>query len=206
MAEVDQRITRAVGGDVDALSELLRELGPKIRAQLSIDPRWQSVLEPDDVMQVTYLEAFLHIGEFRPGTGSSGGALFAWLKRVAENNLRDAVKALEAQKRPQPTNLSPAAGKSMAVSLLDLLGVTSMTPSRAVAVQEAEAAIRAALDGLPGDYSTVVQMYDLEGRSIADVAAVMKRSAGAVHMLRARAHDRLRSMLGPDSDYFSHTA
>ena len=61
-----------------------------------------------------------------------------------------------------------------------------------------------ALGSLPGDYEKVVRMYDLEGRPIGEVAAELGRSEGAVYMLRARAHDRLREQMGPASKFFTH--
>ncbi|TWT45538.1 ECF RNA polymerase sigma-E factor [Phycisphaerae bacterium RAS1] len=200
----DERIARAIAGDTEAASSLLREYAPRLRAQLSIDPRWQSVLDADDVLQVTFLECFLKIKSFQPG---GSGAFYGWLRRIAENNLRDAVKGLEAQKRPPPA-VQAARGKSdeSFVALYDLLRVTSATPSRAVGAGEMAGALERALAALPADYAQIIRAYDLEGRPIAEVAAETKRSPGAIHMLRARAHDRLRELLGSPSDFFSRGA
>ena len=57
--EDDPRIDRAATGDAGALEELLRELEPRLRASLMIQPRWQGALDSEDVLQVTFLEAFL---------------------------------------------------------------------------------------------------------------------------------------------------
>jgi hypothetical protein len=38
---------------------------------------------------------------------------------------------------------------------------------------------------------------------MSELAAEMKRSEGAAYMLRARAHDRLKEILGSDSKFFS---
>jgi hypothetical protein len=46
-------------------------------------------------------------------------------------------------------------------------------------------------------------MYDLEDRAIDDVTKALGRTRGAVHMLRARAHERLRELLGAESIFFS---
>lgn len=200
----DERVSKAVAGDMAALSALLRELGPRLRERLSIDSRWQSVLEIDDVLQVTYLEAFLKIGSFTPG---GPNAFFGWLKRIAENNLRDAIKALEAAKRPPPAGaMSGLSPFDSGVALLDMLSGGGGTPSRAAAVGEVQSALSRAMESLPPDYAAVVRAYDLEGRHISEVAAAVGRSPGAVHMLRARAHDRLRELLGPQSDFFSQGA
>jgi DNA-directed RNA polymerase specialized sigma24 family protein len=124
-----------------------------------------------------------------------------------QNTLRDAIKVLERKKRPDPARRVYApAGDESYVALVDLLGETTTTPSRNVAAGEVGRIIRDMLDRLPADYASVIRLYDLEGQSAPDVAAAMGRSPGAVHMLRARAHDRLRSLLGTETSFFSRTA
>ena len=61
----DPNVVRAIEGDHDALEELLRELGPPLMGELAIEPRWRKLLDPEDVMQVSYLEAYLRIGTLR---------------------------------------------------------------------------------------------------------------------------------------------
>lgn len=202
MNETDQTLlTRAVAGDADALSVLLRRHGPAAQARLAIAPQWRSMLEPEDVMQVTYLEAFMQIDRFDPARGTP---FEAWLSHIAQNNLRDAVRGLSRLKQPQPKDRVHASpGLDSYTGLLDAIGVTTTTPSRVAAAAEAESAIESALAALPDDYAAVIRLYDLEGRAIGDVAAAVKRSPGAVHMLRARAHDRLRERLGGESRFFS---
>ena len=200
----DARVRAAVGGDAEALSALLDECAPEVERSLSIGREWQSVLEPADVMQVTFLEAFLEIGRYDPGRAEP---FAAWLRRIAQNNLRDAIRGLQRQKRPQPADrVTLPAGTDSVTDLLTQLGVTTTTPSRHVTRDERAVRLNAALDGLPDDYAKVVRMYDLQGLPIGEVAQRMGRSTGAVHMLRARAHDRLRALLGPESGWFGSTA
>ena len=94
-------LSAATAGDEEALTRLLARYGPQVRKTIAakIGNRWSSVLDADDVMQVTYLEAFLRIGYF---STSGTGSFNAWLARIARNNLLDAVKALERSKRPPP--------------------------------------------------------------------------------------------------------
>src|SRR5437867_2981515 len=77
------------------------------------------------------------------------------------------------------------------------------TPSGLATSRDASSVLEAAIQRLPPDYRIAVQLYDIEGRPIAEVAAAMSRSIGAVHMIRARAHDRLRHELGSASQFFS---
>lgn len=190
-------IDRAVAGDRDALGELLEQHGPAVESRLHIGLRWRGLLDAGDVMQVTYIEAFLRVGSFDPARAN----LFsAWLRRIAENNLRDALSELEAQKRPPPERrVEMLVGGDSYIGLFDLLSAGGGTPSVIARGNETRALIDAALDLLPDDYATAVRLYDLEGRPIDEVATALRRSNGAVHMLRQRGHDRLRELLGTPS-------
>lgn len=202
--ETDDLVQRASGGDEDALTRLLAQFGPLVEASLSIGREWRSALEPADVMQVTYLEAFLEIRAFDP---TRKEPFLAWLKHIAENNLRDAIRGLQRQKRPQPAaRVALHSGGDSSSDLFAVLGVASTTPSRHAARDERSDRLDAALQALPEDYSRAVRLYDLDMLPISEVAARMGRSGGAVHMLRARAHDRLRELLGSESAWFSSSA
>jgi DNA-directed RNA polymerase specialized sigma24 family protein len=86
------------------------------------------------------------------------------------------------------------------------MGFTTTTPSRTARVNEASGILLEALDRLPPDYREVVRKYDLEGVAIGEIAAAMNRSAGALHMLRGRAHQRLREILGESRDFLESRA
>ena len=84
-----------------------------------------------------------------------------------------------------------------------MLSSSGTSPSRKFSRVEAAAILRDLVDALPEVYRKTVQMYDLEGLAISDVAVALNRSPGAVYMLRARAHDQLRNALGSERDFFS---
>lgn len=205
--EIDQSLLqKAVEGDAAALRDLLEHFGGEVRKRISgrMDKRWRASLDEDDVMQVTYFEAFLHIDQL---TARDSNSFLIWLTRIAENVLRDAVRALSRQKRPNPARRIVAIdGTDSYVGLLECLGVTTTTPSREVARRDAAAMLETAIARLPEAYRTAVRLYDLEGRPVTEVATQMARSVGAVHMLRARAHDRLRMDLGASSQFFTDSA
>lgn len=204
MADSPELIRRAVAGDDNALAALLEHHGPIVERNLRIGREWRSVLEPADVMQVTYLEAFQQIARFDPDRSEP---FEAWLRSIAENNLRDAIRGLQRQKRPQPANrIHPVAKCDASNALLAMLGVATTTPSSLAASKERETRLHALLDALPDDYGRVIHLYDLEGLPIAEVANRLQRSPGAVHMLRARAHDKLRETLGTESSWFTSSS
>jgi RNA polymerase sigma-70 factor (ECF subfamily) len=192
-------LTCAVGGDRDALGALLAHFGPNVEAGLRIGSLWNGRIDAADVMQITYLEAFLHIHRFDPIRGE---AFPAWLRRMAENNLRDAIRGLETQKNPPPRMQLDAYGGDAALALFDVLTAGTGTPSRAARREETAERLRATLRCLPADYAKAIELYDLEGKSVEEVAGAMGRSTGAVHMLRLRGHDRLRELLAGSNDFF----
>src|SRR5262249_19655539 len=187
--------------DEDSLTALLRQYGRNVSAHIAsaIDPKWRSILDADDVMQVTYLEAFLRIHQFEfRGEGSFAG----WLSRIADNNLRDSIEQLERHKR-LPPDKRVRAGDDAALLLLDELGWTTTTPSWVGVRHEVQEGVAGAVARLPEDYASVIRLYDLEGLAIDDVASRMGRSVGAVYMLRARALDRLRQLFADDRRFVS---
>jgi RNA polymerase sigma-70 factor (subfamily 1) len=198
----DEQVRAAVAGDGEALTALLHQYGPLVRQRLSISPVWRSALDPEDIMQVTYLEAFLRIRQLQTPTAD---AFVAWLTSIAQNNLRDTIRALERQRRPSPRRqVTPAAKGESGTSLLSTLAGAGRTPSSFAARRESQQALQAALGRLPRCYAQVLRLYDLEGRSVAEVAATLGRSPAAVHLLRARAMDRLCELLGSESRFFDN--
>ena len=203
-ASQDDLIKRAVNGNREALAALLVRHGPQVRRLLrgKIPARWQSVLSDDDVMQQTYAEAVANIAQF---TSNTEDAFAAWAATIARRNLLDAIRMLEAEKRGggrRPICLESLQDSYFA--LFDsLLSRPQSTPSRRVAKAEAESALRRALACLPEVQARVVLLYDLQGRSVQEVAEALERSPGAVFMLRARAHRRLVEILGTPSNFLS---
>ncbi len=189
----DDRIVRATEGDADELEQLIREATADLRRGLSIQPLWSRSLDVDDVLQVTYLEAFLRIRtlEQRTVTGFR-----TWLRRIAENNLRDAVRALGRDKRPDPRQRVTRGpeGESARTLFAAMVGECATAGGQASRAEEIER-LRAAISQLPPAYRTVIEEVDLAERSVAEVARDLERSEGATHMLRSRARDRLRELL-----------
>jgi len=185
--EESELLSRAVAGDGDGLSELLLRIGPQVQARLDgrLASRYRGAFDLDDVMQVTYLEAFLRVKEFSP---EGVGSFVAWLGRIAENNLLDAIRELDRGKRPpRRRQVTPRKVDDSYATLFGDLAGTGTTPSRGAARSEVKAILEDALSKLPAEYEAAVRKLDLEGVAVAEAAASMNRSKGAVHMLRAQA-------------------
>ena len=113
----------------------------------------------------------------------------------------------ETEKRGRDGNrLTKDMSDESFVSLFELTGGTESSPSRTARKGEIRTFIEDALRRLPPDYQQAVVLFELEGLGAERVAEVLNRSTGAVYMLRARALDRLASILGPASQYLSGQA
>lgn len=200
-SEDSQLLAAARDGDVAALERLLAAVGAEVRKALDIGPQWQSLLDPDDVMQVTYLEAFTRFDRF---LGKDSAALRTWLQRIAKSNLLDAIRALDREKRPSPRKrVQPLDSRDGQDGLEGLMGIASKTPGRIAAAAEARHAIHEALSRLPDPYAEVLRLFDLEGLTGPQVAERLGCSRVTAFMLRARARDALRDALGTASRFLS---
>jgi RNA polymerase sigma factor (sigma-70 family) len=195
-------LNRARAGDERALSTLLQACAGCVRARFAeaIPGRWADQINMDDLLQQTYLDAFLSIRRFSESTRD---AFVAWLCTIAKRNLLDAVRALEADKRGgSRRTVSLDAADDRLEPLLDQVTAVSLTPSRFAARNEAVARLREAVAALPAPHRDVVVFYDLDGQSMPDVAARIGRTVGTAYMLRARALGWLAEMLGGTSVSF----
>ena len=196
-------LEQAVNGDNDALSDLLKRHLASVRRAISgrVPHRWRSLLSEEDVVQETFADAFHDIRRFDL---KRDGSFSGWLSSLAKCNLHDAIRMLEAEKRGGDRKRVEVklSGDSHA-ALIELLSSDGSTPSRHAAHDEARSVLDHSISKLPPDYRKVVRMYDLEGESIEKTAAALGRSHGAVYMLRARAHDWLRELMGAATNYFS---
>jgi RNA polymerase sigma-70 factor (ECF subfamily) len=189
----------AVAGDADALVRLLARYGPAVRRTIrnEIPAQWRTLLSEDDVMQESYAEAFLGVRQLSPE-----GSFLAWLRRIAKNNLLDAVKGLKAERRGgNRKRVEGAHGEDAVLSLFDVLDDGGTTPSGRAMRGELGEVFDRALARLPDAYREVVRLYDLEMRGADEVARLLGCSPGAVYMRRARAQEMLREILGAFSNY-----
>lgn len=194
----DDLLQSAIAGDADAMSALLLRHTPHLRATISgkVPARWRAILDDEDILQETLLQAFLDIRTFR---SARDGAFVAWLIRIGQRNLQDGIKWLNAQKREGKHGRAPIADDS-AQSLLELVAAEGTTPSSHVARDDAREKLLAAARNLPAAYRAVVEGV-LGGESIRKVAQHLGCTEGAAHMRLARAAALLAEALGRASDF-----
>lgn len=198
-------VTRAVAGDEAALTLLLAESAPGLRAYLSgrIPAALRGTIDADDITQDAQVEVFRHIRSFEP---RGPGSFDRWVRTIALRELRDVIRARRAARRGGErvaVRAPTTEQEDSMVGLLDVLSGPGASPSRSVARHEAVAAVQAAIEGLPEDYRQAVWLVYIEGQPVSAAAAAMGRTERAIHNLCYKAKDRMRHLLGSQSRFLS---
>jgi RNA polymerase sigma factor (sigma-70 family) len=199
----EELLSRAQQGDADDLTVLLEQVGSKISQAIEAKiPKYlRSVLSAEDIMSLTYPHAFDVISGCRARTFES---FRGWIYTVAINNLISTIKSIMRGKRPDPRRrLTYSPANESFVDPLERLAGTCTRPSQAARRTENAELLRAALTTLPPDQRLVVELYDLQGVPMDEVALRLGKRPGTVHAMRVGAHRALRMRLGSSSDYLS---
>lgn len=193
----EQLLSAARSGSSDALGRLLERYRRylDLLARLEIDRRLQGKLDPSDVVQETFLEAYRDFAQFR---GSTEPEVLGWLRQILVSNLANqARRYLGTRGRDVRLERDLAVEVDESSRLLDRgLIAPSSSPSQQAARREQAVLLADALGQLPADYREVIILRHLQGLSFPEVAGRMGRSADAVKKLWARALARLRGLLG----------
>jgi RNA polymerase sigma-70 factor (ECF subfamily) len=196
---------RAVAGDRAALEELLVLHCDALSRWLEsrLPRRARGTLSAEDLLQQTLFQAARGISALE---GRSTAAVGAWLVTIANHRLQDSLEAHDCQKRGGRWLRTGEAQVDSGGSVREfvvLLSDDGPSPSGAVAQTEAVHAVQAGLALLPEDQRRAVLSRYFEGKSLAETAAAMHRTPGAVRGLIDRAKRSLREALGRSSRWFS---
>jgi RNA polymerase sigma-70 factor (ECF subfamily) len=161
-------------------------------ARLQLDPRLRGKLDPSDVVQQTLVKAHQNREQFR-GTTTSEEA--GWLRRILTNVLIDAARKYQREV-DREHNLEQAIGASSA-RLEAWLADEGSSPSEIAARHEQLLELAHALERLPEDQRTAVELHHLRDFSVAEIAGQMGRTEASVAGLLRRALQTLRTLL-PD--------
>src|SRR5204863_7281815 len=105
-----------------------------------------------------------------------------------------------AQRRSVLRETPPALPDESVAELADLLVSSQSTPSKQLMREELRARVRQALLELGERDREVLVMRHLEEMAMAEIAAVLGVSEGAVKVRHVRALQRLRAVLGDGKD------
>jgi RNA polymerase sigma factor (sigma-70 family) len=193
---------RAAGGDAAAVEQLLWAHRGRLfgYAKRKIGPDWKERIDPDDLLQESYISIVDGITSF---TFRDDDSFYAWATRIIDHRFIDMVRRARRRKRDAFREVSGGATGSRHDSFLSNKLADSDTPSRAMRRDEAIAALMTGIACLPPAYRFVVQQYCLAGQPLAAVARSLGRSEDAVRRMASRAVAQLREKLKDASRFFS---
>ena len=153
-------------------------------AARQIRPQWRGKLAASDLVQQTLVEAAAATNR----TELVDGDLLRWLRRILANNVLDARRKLEADKR--------AVGREVSFNKSRLLRIApapaQADPAADLLRGEQDALLDRAIASLPPDYQRVIRLRHAEDRRFADIAEQLGVSENAAQKLWARATEALR--------------
>jgi RNA polymerase sigma-70 factor (ECF subfamily) len=189
-------LTHARAGHPTAFGQFLELYRNYLRllARTLIRTELRVHLEPSDLVQNTFLEAYRDFPQF---AGHSEPELMAWLRRILVRNIADKVKYHQRRGRDwhRQESLEAMLERSSLV-VQEALATGIPSPSAQAAQREQAVLLADALARLPTDYHEVIILRHLERLKFDEIAVRMGRSAGAVRMLWTRALEKLHRELG----------
>jgi RNA polymerase sigma-70 factor (ECF subfamily) len=200
---MDARLQQAVAGDQDALGQLLFEFHDRLAAFVGagLPARLQGVVDVEDVLQQTYIDAFRGVRAFTP---EADGSFYRWLETIAEHRLLDAIRAHDCLKRGGNRRVEHVMDDGQSVhDLFDVLAASLPTASQFAARHEAVAALTAHIDDLPAGQRDAIRLFHLDGHDCEEVARRLGRSSDEIRGLLYRGRRKLRDAMGNSSLYLT---
>ena len=185
--DVDQQLVeRAQGGDKQAFDLLVvkyqRKLG-RLLSRFIRDPG-----EVEDVAQEAFIKAYRALPSFR---GDS--AFYTWLYRIGINTAKNYLVAL-GRRAPTTTEFDADEAESFedGEQLRDI-----NTPESMLASKEIAATVQKAMEELPDDLRTAIELREIEGLSYEEIASIMNCPIGTVRSRIFRAREAISARLRP---------
>jgi RNA polymerase sigma-70 factor (ECF subfamily) len=185
-------VERFKRGETEAFSLIFR----KYRRRLAVlvyyrmSSELRGAVEVDDILQEVFLAAAQDMGNF---TYQSPGSLMAWLSRISDHVVVDAVRYQNRGKRHAEEMLrfrseSNPAGPEP---------VDRETPSQVFARTENMQILFKKLDSLPAEYREIILLAKFEGLTTKEISERVKKSRESVALTLHRALKRFRELAAP---------
>jgi RNA polymerase sigma factor RpoE len=185
--DIDQRLVeRAQGGDKQAfdllVSKYQRKLG-RLLSRFIRDPG-----EVEDVAQEAFIKAYRALPSFR---GDS--AFYTWLYRIGINTAKNYLVAM-GRRAPTTTEFDADEAESFedGEQLRDI-----NTPESVLASKEIAATVQKAMEDLPDELRTAIELREIEGLSYEEIASIMNCPIGTVRSRIFRAREAIAARLRP---------
>jgi RNA polymerase sigma-70 factor (ECF subfamily) len=174
---------------LDAYRDYLRLL-----ARLQLPPLLRSKLDPSDAVQETLLRAHQKLPQFR---GQTEAELAAWLRSILVNHLTERLRKFGRgihnggiQARTLGRSLEQSSARLEA-----WLVAEHSSPSEQAVRQEEIVRLSGALERLPENQRTALELKHLQSWSVEAIAAHMELSKAAVGGLLRRGMAKLRELM-----------
>ncbi len=199
----DLLITKACGGDEQALAELFERYRGRLKnlVLLRLDPRVQSRIDASDVVQDAFVDAARKMPEYGK---ESKIPFFLWLRMIAGERLiqlhrmhlntakREAYREVSLQGGPMP--------EASSIFLASQLVGQFTSADRNLIRSEIQQKLQDALNKMEPDDREVVAMRHFEELTTEEMASVLGLTRSGVLKRYTRAVKRLREAIGGDSD------
>jgi RNA polymerase sigma-70 factor (ECF subfamily) len=197
-SDVEGLVKQAAAGDAGSWAELMKRYRSRLRRMVGfrLDSRLQGRVDPSDVVQDVFLEAWQHLGSYvsEPNT-----PFFLWLRAVAGHTLCDVHRHhLGARMRDARREVSlyqgSLPGATSAALAAQLLGHFTR-PSEAAVRAERKIQLQTALNAMDPIDREVLALRHFEQLTVSEAAAVLGIKEKAAGMRYVRALRRLKEIL-----------
>lgn len=184
-------------GDAAAAEQVLGRYRPYLRVVCSL--RLPSLClrreDASDIVQHTLVDAARGMGDLR---GATEPEFEAWIAKLLERNILQSLRRHTADKRDVRRETIDWRLTDSAELIWHSLAADQSAPEESIFRGEAALQLAAALERLPDDQRTAVEMRYLGQHSLKAIADSMSKSTGAVAGLIRRGIEHLRRELPAD--------
>ena len=182
-------VARAQRGDKRAFELLVEKYQRRLARLLSRLVR--DPAEVEDVTQEAFIKAYRALPAFR---GDS--AFYTWLYRIGVNTAKNYLIAL-GRRAPTANALDTEEGEALDQG--ELLRDIN-TPDSVLQSKEIAETVNAAIESLPEELRTAIQLREIEGMSYDEIAGIMNCPIGTVRSRIFRAREAIAERLRPVLD------
>ena len=189
----EQLVARCQAGERAAFDEIVARHGARLH-RLCFHALGDAD-EAADAAQDALVRAWRGLKNFR---GDS--ALSTWLHRIALNVVHD--RLAKRKREPLPFSATPSHDDEESESPETRLPDNAPSPESAAMTREKQNAVRVALAQLSQDHRAALILFDIEGRSYEEAAAILELPMGTLKSRLSRARLALRELLLEQRELF----
>ncbi len=141
--------------------------------------------EAEDVVQATYVHAFIHLASFR-----GEAQLSTWLTRIALNEALGRVRRRHPSVGLEEADMTAGSGRGEVLQFPTSLAVAD--PETEFSRSETRRLLERAIDGLPDEFRAIFVLRDVEGMSTEEAASHLGIKSGTAKTRLHRARKMMR--------------